>query len=429
MIEAVLIIVLGTIIGIVVGLLPGMGTSFVLVAAYPVLMGWSVDSLLMFYTVITMSSQFSGSVSVLIFGVLGEITGQPAMRERNNLQGHINVAVAHSAQASFVAAIISLGIVMLLWQLLPQFVYVLRNEVKLSMLVIFMALAISWGSNQRVINLGMVIIGAALGIVGYNYSGNFLLTFDQPWLAGGIPFLPLLVGLVALPGALQFINTHLQIQQKLVSVNWLNLCWPATVRGSVIGSIVGLIPIIGNSITSQLAWRAENSYYRDNSVRHSLNRLTAAEAANNSGNVSVMLPLLMFGLPIIPSEMILFNMISMQGWSHNFLTITTISMIFFAAIGSAGISWYLCGPAIGNLVKWTQQYIYQITALSIAIAVGSVLYSGYQTYNMTLYICVLIISCVMGWIFRKLDMTPFLIAYIIIPQLAASAGVVSQLYF
>jgi len=125
----------------------------------------------------------------------------------------------------------------------------------------------------------------------------------------------------------------------------------------------------------------------------------------------------------------LFNMISMQGWSHNFLTITTISMIFFAAIGSAGISWYLCGPAIGNLVKWTQQYIYQITALSIAIAVGSVLYSGYQTYNMTLYICVLIISCVMGWIFRKLDMTPFLIAYIIIPQLAASAGVVSQLYF
>jgi putative tricarboxylic transport membrane protein len=428
MIEVLLIALLGGIVGLVVGLLPGMGTSFILVAAYPILIGWPVEWLLMFYTSVTTSSQFAGSVSALVFGVIGEITGQPAMQERAYLHDHINTAIDHTAQASLIAVFISFVVVALLWNILPQFVYVLRNEVKVVILIAFVLLCIVWGGNRLYANTIMITSGATIGLIGYNYAGTSLLTFNMPWLHSGIPLLPLLTGLVVVPAVVKFAALKFQPDITTQPGRW-PLAAGSVMRGSMIGSLVGLVPVIGNAITSQLAWRAEKHYYTNNSVRHSLNRLTSAESANNSGNVTVLLPLLMFGLPIVSSEMILYNMLSSQGWTHSTLTIGTVTLIAAAAVIAAVLSWYLCGPAIKHLVKWTQSYIRQISLAAIAIAAGSVLYSGYQSYNVLWYLTVLAISCLIGLFFRKLDMSPLLVAYLVAPQLLTSAIIVSQLYF
>jgi TctA family transporter len=250
----------------------------------------------------------------------------------------------------------------------------------------------------------------------------------MPWLHSGIPLLPLLTGLVVVPAVVKFAALKFQPDITTQPGRW-PLAAGSVMRGSMIGSLVGLVPVIGNAITSQLAWRAEKHYYTNNSVRHSLNRLTSAESANNSGNVTVLLPLLMFGLPIVSSEMILYNMLSSQGWTHSTLTIGTVTLIAAAAVIAAVLSWYLCGPAIKHLVKWTQSYIRQISLAAIAIAAGSVLYSGYQSYNVLWYLTVLAISCLIGLFFRKLDMSPLLVAYLVAPQLLTSAIIVSQLYF
>ena len=166
MIEVALVALLGTLTGLAVGLLPGLGTSFVLVAAYPILMNWPVEWLLMFYTSVATSSQFSGSVSALMFGVLGEITGQPAMREREILNNHINVAVIHTAIASCIAVVVSFFVVAILWYMLPQFVYVLRNEVKLAVLIAFVLLAVFWGGNKHWVNFIIIICVDITVIIG-----------------------------------------------------------------------------------------------------------------------------------------------------------------------------------------------------------------------------------------------------------------------
>ena len=428
MIEVVLVALLGTVVGLATGLLPGLGTSFVLIAAYPILANWPIEWLLMFYTSVATSSQFSGSVSVLMFGVLGEITGQPAMQEREILRNHTDIAVIHTAAASCIAVVVSFFVIAILWYMLPQFVYVLRNEVKLAVLIVFVLLAVFWGGNRHWVNLLMIIGGAIIGLVGSNHAGSSLLTFGQSWLAGGVPLLPLMVGLVAVPGITKFAKAQFYTVAE-VSSDRLPLSMNSVLRGSIIGSLIGLVPIVGNAITSQLAWRNEQRLYHSFSVRHSLNRLTAAEAANNSGNITVLLPLLMFGLPIVPSEMILYNMMSSQGWIHSSITFGTVALITAAAAISAGSSWYLCGPAVAQLAQWTQQYIRQISAAAVVIAAGSVLYSGYQAYNTIWYTCTLLLSCAVGLVWRKLDMSPVLITYLVFPQITASAIIISQLYF
>ena len=116
MIEVAAVVILGSVLGLLVGIVPGMGTSFALIAGYPIIAAWPTDWMLAYYTAVTMSSQFSSSVSALMFGVLGEFTAQPALKERLELQqlGQIGTAVSHTAIASLTAVAASLVVVTVL---------------------------------------------------------------------------------------------------------------------------------------------------------------------------------------------------------------------------------------------------------------------------------------------------------------------------
>ena len=424
MIEVAAVVILGSVLGLLVGIVPGMGTSFVLIAGYPIIAAWPTDWMLAYYTAVTMSSQFSSSVSALMFGVLGEFTSQPALRERLELQqlGQIGTAVRHTATASLTAVIASLIVVTVLWTWLPQFVYILRSEVKLILLLMILLLALRIGNNGLFTNAAMTVIGIALGLIGFSYQGQSLLTFDQWWLAGGVPLMVLLAGLIAVPGAAQFLAIKLQpttSQYQSKPVGWFSIG-----RGTLIGSVLGLVPVIGNAITSQMAWLVEQQ--RSTTA---LNRVTSAEAANNSGNVTVLLPLLMFGLPIVPSEMILYNMLSAQGWTNGVLTVDSVILIFSAAIVSASIGWIACSLRVNELVVFVSKH-YRILAMSaIAAAVASVVYLGMQSYNTVFYLVLLTVSVATGLLFAKKDFNPLLVSFLIAQPLATTASVVVQLYF
>ena len=424
MIEVAAVVILGSVLGLLVGIVPGMGTSFALIAGYPIIAAWPTDWMLAYYTAVTMSSQFSSSVSALMFGVLGEFTAQPALKERLELQqlGQIGTAVSHTAIASLTAVAASLVVVTVLWTWLPQFVYILRSEVKLVLLLMILLLALRLGNNGLFTNITLTMIGLVLGLVGFNYQGQSILTFDQWWLAGGFPLMVLLAGLIAVPGAVQFLAIKLKpitSQYQPEPIGWFSVG-----RGTLIGSVLGLVPVIGNAITSQIAWLVEQR--RSTTA---LNRVTSAEAANNSGNVTVLLPLLMFGLPIVPSEMILYNMLSAQGWTNGLLTLDSMMLIFVAAIVSASIGWVTCSLGVNVLVDFMYKH-YRILAISaVAAAIASVVYLGMQSYNTVFYLLLLAVSIAIGLLFAKKDFNPLLVSFLIAQPLAATAKVVVQLYF
>jgi putative tricarboxylic transport membrane protein len=140
MIEIFFIAVLGSLVGLAIGIVPGIGTTFVMIATYGILNTLDPSQIIAFYVAVTMSSQFAGSVSALIFGFPGEVTSQPAISERHDLQlnGQIGTAVQHTALSSLIAVCFALGVTMLLWKWLPSFVYVLRTEVKLLLLCLIL---------------------------------------------------------------------------------------------------------------------------------------------------------------------------------------------------------------------------------------------------------------------------------------------------
>ena len=78
----IFLILLSPFIGVLVGLLPAMGAFFTLILLYPVVSGMSPLALIIFYAILINARDFSGSVSALNFGLMGETTSLPVLQER-----------------------------------------------------------------------------------------------------------------------------------------------------------------------------------------------------------------------------------------------------------------------------------------------------------------------------------------------------------
>jgi hypothetical protein len=143
----------------------------------------------------------------------------------------------------------------------------------------------------------------------------------------------------------------------------------------------------------------------------------------------VLLPLLMFGIPIVPSEMILYSLINAQGWAHTDLTTTMLFQIYLAAIISSLIGYALCGPVVKYLIVFVQKNYSILVKFAVAVAVVSVLYLGYQAYNAWFYLLSLVICISIGVLLRHRDFTPLLIGTLIAAPLINAGQVFYQLYF
>ena len=113
--EMVSLFVLGCIVGLFAGLVPGVGVFTALILLYPLLIDLTIQELLVLYIPIASISQFIGSVPALFFKIPGEPTSFIATEYGHKLfhNGHHDL-IPLTAIGSFIATILSAGILMLL---------------------------------------------------------------------------------------------------------------------------------------------------------------------------------------------------------------------------------------------------------------------------------------------------------------------------
>ena len=91
MIEIILTLLSATVAGLFAGLMPGIGSSALMLTALPLLYNLPPELCIIFYALAVQASQFSGSVAAINFGIMGELTSYPALAERRN----VAVAITH----------------------------------------------------------------------------------------------------------------------------------------------------------------------------------------------------------------------------------------------------------------------------------------------------------------------------------------------
>lgn len=160
--------------------------------------------------------------------------------------------------------------------------------------------------------------------------------------------------------------------------------------------------------------------------------VVASETASNTGSASLLIPLLLFGIPIIASEVIIFDLLVDAGavfTQGNFLKANYQSFVL----------WFLAACIVGFVLSWplaeqfkklivyaaSKKFVFVLTVLILI----SVLLDATQSQKVVLYLVVLATSFGVGWWLKKYDIMPFVFVFVLGASLQSVFYNLYQLYF
>ena len=430
-----LLLISAPFIGLLVGLMPALGATLLLILMYPWLVQFDVATIIMFYAIVVGARDFSGSVSALNFGLLGEVTSVPILKERNtivNAQKNLN-ALRNTMLGSLFG--VAFGMIML-WISVAQakhYPWLLRSDVIATMLALAVMFLSVWKGNKVWVNCVLMLFGFFLGKVGFDAATNTdFLVFGNMYLSGGIPVYPVMFGLYAMPMLYEIVTQskpeYLDVSnQKITSrIKFMTL-----IRSGTIGSICGIIPFVGSTISSQLAYNIEQKFYPKENSEHALARVSAAETSNNAGQVTMLIPLLVLGIAVQSSEVVLINIASQVGWDvESLVTKSFMLQLMVALVLGALVSGIMCYNLVIHLTKFFVKYFGWLLAALSTLFVVNILHIGSMADQLYYYAFVFVISLVLGLLSRKfkIDHVPTILILLLFDSFDGIARVLYMLY-
>ena len=408
-------IMLGTISGVISGLIPGVGNFVLLLILYPFLGSLSVVELLVFYATMSTICQYIGSIPATIYGIPGESSSYPTVIESAKLTSikQVGDAISGSAFGSFFGSILVLAACYLLSDYAGLISYFYSTKILVSLLLAVSIIICFNSGNNILTSFLLILTGLFLGAIGFNtYYSVPILTFDNMYLFGGLPTEVVLITLFAIPQILQNynINTIIDKSNLSYSISKVYLISPLyTCFYTIIGFIGGLVPGL-TTIFSSIAAYTISSWITKDPVK----RIVASETANNAGAFSLLLPLLLFGIPILSSEALLLSLIEQKGFILSFFNFSTlITDLSYNLVFANLIGLLLAWPLSKQVRHFYKIDLNTIFTIIIILLVAVVLYSGYINYSLVYYTTVFILLAPVGYLLRNLNTLPLIFAFII----------------
>lgn len=309
-----LYLLLGALIGMTIGAIPGFGPSAGIAILLPVTFSMDPISAVMMLAAIYYGAMYGGTITAILLNTPGDATTVASTFDGFPLakQGRAGPALVMQACASFTGGTIG---VILITLLAPMFAMVTRSfgppEFFLLCVMGILTL-VALMSGNWILGLVSALIGFALGTVGVDMeTGHQRFTLGSAELIGGIHFIPVAIGLFGIGELFHaFYNgAHKSGSGGIVEYQNEDRFWPTKKdfseskytmpRNSVLGFCIGLIPGAGATIASLMAYSLEKSLSKTpkNFGKGEMRGLTAPESANNAASSGAMVPLLTLGIP------------------------------------------------------------------------------------------------------------------------------------
>lgn len=333
-------LVTGGVIGLIIGILPGLGPVFGVALMLPFTFWLPAEYVFIFLGSLYACSVYGGSITACLLGIpgtTGNITtvfdGYPLSQ-----QGKAGVALGLSVTASLIGGILGVASLATLTPYLAKLALKIgpAEYFMLAMFGISMVAVAAKGDTLRGLLMGCV--GILLSTIGVSLvGGENRATFGSTYLEGGIPFVPASIGLFALSQAFVLAEQGGMIAsgRKIVSGVWEGV-WEALkrpvalVRNATMGVVLGIIPGVGINVSNFLAYLVESRLHKDPKPPFGKGQYTgvlAPESANNACVSAELIPAFAFGIPGGATAAIFLAALTM----HNL----TPGLDFFQSGGSA----------------------------------------------------------------------------------------------
>jgi putative tricarboxylic transport membrane protein len=350
--EAVLMMVLGTIIGTVVGIIPGLSSGMAVALLLPLTFTMSPLHGIIFLVSIYVSVGYGGALTAILLNTPGSpensVTALDGFALTNS--GRAAEALGASISASVYGGILSYVV------MLASIGVVASVALKFGPAEVFLiaicgvAVLGAVGSGSAAKTTASGAFGLLIGTIGIVPTGEWRATFDNPYLAEGVPIVPVMIGIFVFSELMLMANRDFVIDSTIKvdrSVRRIfsgfripRAAIPTFLRSSALGMVVGLIPAAGGTIASFTAYSLARRLSRrpEQYGKGSMEGVIAAESANNACSGGAIMVTLVLGVPGSVTTGVLLGALTMHGLQAGPSFVAQQTTLVYGIIAAAIVS-------------------------------------------------------------------------------------------
>ncbi|ATO33917.1 hypothetical protein DZA65_03003 [Dickeya dianthicola] len=427
--QNLMIALIGCFIGTIVGLLPGLGPINGVAILMPLAFALKLpaESALILLATVYLGCEYGGRISSILLNVPGDagaimtaLDGYPMAQ-----QGKAGVALSISAVSSFVGSSIAIVGIILFAPLLANWSLAFGPAEYFALMVFAIACLGSMMSHNPLKSFLAALIGLSMATVGVDANtGVYRFTFDNVHLSDGIQFVVVVIGLFSVSEILLMLE-QTGGGQKLTKATGRMLfntregiqCIGATLRSSLLGFFVGILPGAGATIASAMAWMTEKklSGNSDSFGKGDIRGVAAPEAANNASACGSFIPMLTLGVPGSGTTAVMMGALTLYNITPGPAMFTEQPDIVWGLIAAMLIGnlmlLLLNLPMIGLFTRMLAIPMWFLVPAIAAISAVGV----YAVHSTTFDLLLMVGLGVFGYLLRKMNfpMSPLILGFVL----------------
>ncbi|MFB6113243.1 MAG: tripartite tricarboxylate transporter permease [Halodesulfurarchaeum sp.] len=434
-----LLFVIAIVLGMLSGAIPGMNGTMTVVLMIPITYAMSPDAGIMMLAVIYAGAVYAGSISAILFRVPGApeaimttLDGYPM-----NQQGKLREAISTAVFASAFGGIVGTLMLIFFSPMLAEFAIQLSDPEFFTVILLGLALVSTIGAGNVAKATLMMSFGLFIGVFGFDpLTGYARFTFGSDYLASGIDFIPVILGVFALSEVLKQVleggeligeqDTDSSLGGALSGSIFPPLSYLKRFRNiftvnSVLGTLIGVLPGAG-ATTGALFGYTFGQRLVPKDIRERFGTgvpegVAAPEVANNAAASGAFVPLLTLGIPGSATTAVILAAFIVHGIRPGPALISTqgpLVYTIFAALLLANVGILLANKPI---VMLFQQVRHIPRELLLALITAFTVVGAFATRNIMADVWTMFLFGVAGYYFEKYNysVAPLVIGLVLGP--------------
>jgi len=429
--DNLLFALIGAFIGTAIGVLPGIGPVATISLLLPITFGQPATTAIIMLAGIYYGAQYGGSTTAILLNLPGEISSVVTTLEGYKMarNGRAGAALATSAIGSFFAGTVATVLVAASGPMLTSVALSFGPADYFSLMLLGLIISAVLAQGSVLKSVAMVVLGVALGLVGTDVqTGQQRFTFGIPELSDGIGFVAVAMGMFGIaeiilnlerPEARSVLKT--KVGSLFLTREEFRRAVPSVLRGTVVGSILGILPGGGAALAAFGSYMMERKVSRGRAQfgNGAIEGVAGPEAANNAAAQTSFIPLLTLGIPANAVMALMVGALIIQGIQPGPRMVEAQPDLFWGLICSMWIGNVMLLvinlPMIGMWVKQLQvPYKYLYPSILVFCCIGV-----YSLNNNVFDVYMTVIFAIFGYVCSKLKMepAPLLIGFVLGPMM------------
>jgi len=422
---------IGTLLGTLIGVLPGLGPTATIAMLLPITYNLEPVSSLIMLAGIYYGAQYGGSTTAILVNLPGESSSAVTTIDGYQMarQGRAGPALTTAAIGSFFAGTVATFLIAAAAPPLTAVALKFGSPEYFSLMVLALITSVALAHGSILKALAMIVLGLLLGLVGTDiYTGTPRMTLGFLELADGINFVAVAVGVFGIAEILRNLENE---REREVGVKTVTGMMPTRddfkamsgpiVRGTLLGSALGILPGGGSVLASFAAYTVEKKISKtpERFGKGAIEGVAGPESANNAAAQTSFIPMLTLGIPANPVMALMIGAFIIQGIVPGPNVAVERPQLFWGIIASMWVGNLMLVvlnlPLVGLWVRLLRVPYYvmfpAIMAFS-AIGVYSINSNIFDMYSVALFGLV-------GYLFFKLgcEPAPLLLGFVLGPML------------